>query len=79
MPKTEYKGERNYFSVLINDLSPDTEYVMRVVRVGLDEQQEILETFNYYTLPKKGENMRSFNIIVGGDVGITKLAKELIL
>lgn len=64
VPVLESRGERHVFSGLINNLKPNTEYI-----IGVFYGDEVQETKVYKTLPDVlGEN-DTLTIINGGDVG----------
>jgi len=64
-------GERNIHNILLQQLNPDTKYIIEVFYDGKSQKK----TF-YQTLPSKDSSSK-FNIVYGGDIGYSKAAQDL--
>ncbi len=71
----EAAGERNIYSVLLNNLTSSTLYTIQIKASITNSTSNIpIKSYNYSTLPSKQDLInnpsRSINLVVGGDVGI---------
>jgi|JI6StandDraft_1071083.scaffolds.fasta_scaffold02838_14 hypothetical protein len=66
----EFNGQRNLFTVLFNDLKPDTSYAVQFTAGNTSYSTR------YRTLPSFDSNTE-LRVAFGGDVGMTKLGSQL--
>jgi len=67
----DFIGERNIFSALLTNLSPNTTYY-----IGVYYNNKIQKTYTYLSLPHESDNS-SYNIIYGGDIGHSAVAVDM--